>query len=58
MNRLSKKVGGRKFGKFTVHPIANNIKVTNWQIKIWRTPSIHQTKVTPNFCRLQYLLQR
>ena len=31
-NWLSKKVGGRKF---TVHPIVNNIKVINWQSKVW-----------------------
>jgi len=28
-----KKVGGRKFGKLTVHPIVNNTKA-NWQINV------------------------
>jgi len=59
-NWLSEKVGGRKiFGEFTIHLIVNNRKVTNWQIKIWRIVSIHQicqTKVTPNFRRLRYVI--
>ena len=49
--RWQKKVGRRNFGKFTVHPIVNNITVTNWRIKVWKISSIHQicqTKVTPN----------
>ena len=56
-NRLSKKVGGRKIGEFTVHPIVNNIKVTNWQIKVWQLSlicQICQTKVTPHFRCLWY----
>jgi len=51
-NWLLKKIGGRKFGKFTVHPTVNNRKVTNWRIKVWRIPlicQIRQTKVKPNF---------
>ena len=42
VNWLSKKVGGRKFGEFTVHPVVNNRKVTNWRTKVWRIPLIHQ----------------
>jgi len=56
-NYLSKQVGGRKIGKFTVQPILNNIKTANWRIKLWQISSIRQirrTKVLPNFCLLRY----
>ena len=55
---LWKQVGGRKFSEFTVQPILSNIKVANWQIKVWRISSIRQirqTKVPPNFCLLELL---
>ena len=52
---LSKQFGRRKFGEFTEQPIVTNIKVANWQIKVWQISSIcqiHQTKVPPNFHHL------
>jgi len=27
-----------KFGEFTLHSTENNIKITNWQIKVWQIP--------------------
>ena len=56
-NCLSKQVGGREFGEFTVQPIMNNIKIANWQIKGWQISSIHQicqAEVPPNFRLLRY----
>ena len=57
-NCLWKQVGGIKIGKFTVQPILNNIKMANWQIKVWRISSIRQicqSKVPPNFYLLWYI---